>query len=181
MLFYIALAIACVIAATVCLWLFRSMVEVGKTAYRALLPSARSEYRQVKLAQLNSNLQETPSPWGWSRNGDYRTSRTAKWKDFAHRPEAESRKKVPWGWPGSEGLKRSNLELISEGLENSAAVASVKSMLSRPERQKDEERPVVGWPYREESFEFSGRKYKVRSKDSRKLGRVAKAGKPWGW
>ena len=47
--------------------------------------------------------------------------------------------------------------------------------------QKDKEaKDQVGWPYREESFDFTGKDYKVVHK--RKMKRTnAGASKPWGW
>lgn len=181
MLFYVALAIACFIAATVCLWLFRSMMEVGKSAYRAILPSGRNQDRQVRLANLNSNLADTPAPWGWNGSGSRRSAPVqTPVRKTAHR---SSKEKVPWGWKGNQGLGKSNHDLISSGLESSAAVASVKSMLGRLDHHGNAtdstgKSSTVGWPYREESFDFGGRNYKVKRQKKASSGGDAK---PWGW
>lgn len=181
MLFYVALAIACFITATVCLWLFRSMVEVGKSAYRAFLPSGRSQERQVRLANLNSNLAATPAPWGWNGSSSRRSASVRT--PVRKKVHSTSKEKVPWGWKGNQGLGKSNLDLISDGLEGSAAVASVKSMLGRLDNHGNatasaDKSSTVGWPYREESFDFGGRNYKVKRQKRASSGGDAK---PWGW
>jgi hypothetical protein len=174
MLFYIALGIACIIAATVCLWLFRSMMEVSRSAYNAILPGRKDNTRQARFKHLNTSLSSTPSPWGWYKSGGSPAlaRRVGERKSPSYAAKEES---VPWGWPGSDGLKKSNLELINKGLGNSAAVASVKSLLSRPGNEINQ---TIGWPYREDTFELGDKSYKTsRPKKASKGGKA----KPWGW
>lgn len=170
MLFYVALAIACIVAATVCLWLYRSMVEVGKTAYRTILPSGgnrRFESRRQKtFVRLNSTVAQTRSPWGWSKHNAPSRSRAGT--------GGRSGEQVPWGWPGSSGLKRSNLDLIGRGLETSAAVDSVRSVTGSGNKDRNK----VGWPYREERFEFKGRSRRTAAREQAVTGGKSK---PWGW
>jgi hypothetical protein len=122
MLFYITLALACLFGAVVCLWLYRSMVEVGKSAFRSLSlsngnPGLESR-RAAALDEFNAPSEQTLSPWGWSKYNAPDRSRTGS--------DSGVRKEIPWGWPGSSGLKRSNHELVGGGLENSAAADSMK-------------------------------------------------------
>lgn len=176
MLFYVALAVACFIAAAVGLWLIRSVMEIGKEAYRAILPSRRENTSRARLAHLNPHLKDTPSPWGWSGSGGARHAnlhRSAARRPSHPAPANDPKKKVPWGWPGSEGLQRSNRDHIAAGLETSTAMASVKGFLHRESGSE----PDVGWPYRQESS--TKRRPRRRARHVNIGG--GKPAKPWGW
>jgi len=170
MLFYFALAIACVITASVCLWLFRSLVDVGRSAYHSILPSVRNNRlearREAAFVALNANLTDARSPWGWGNNDSPSRMR--------RKEEDSSGERVPWGWPGNSGLKRSNLGLIGNGLAHSAAAASIKNL----ERNDRKARNAIGWPYREERFETRAKRRKSRTAKVAEGGRNSK---PWGW
>lgn len=184
MLFYIILAISCIIVAAVVVRFSRSVAEIGKAAFHVILPSSKGNIREPKLAELNSNLSESVTPWGWANSGELRHAVSRGERISRRSVQKKSAEKVPWGWPGSESLQRSNRDAVTEGIEKSALVASVKSMLNRhgnrSTKTADDGRSKVGWPYREESFEFSGRKYKLTRKPRKTLSRKG-ASKPWGW
>lgn len=181
MLFYIALGLACVIAAAVALWIFRSIYDVGKTAYRSILPSSEQKKNDARLAHLNTDLGRAPNPWGWSGTGGARHANLIKDRKPAHsrQPTRRQRRKAngrtPWGWPGSEGVQASNMEILSEGIEKSAAVSSVKKILhadGKPARSEN-----VDWPY-------EGKQRKPQPvQRSRYVGTTRSSGKakPWGW
>jgi len=93
MFFYTALLIACVIIALVILYLYNSIVEVGRTIYRAFLPSARTNFRtQPQDKNLATTINDTLTPWGWNGRED-RGMREAKPK----RTNLKTSRK-PWGW-----------------------------------------------------------------------------------
>lgn len=177
MLFYVALAIACCIAAVVALWLVRTMLEVGTSTLRTFLPGAQSEAKKARLAHLNPNLKDTPSPWGWSAAGEARHTGLQRepTRHAGNLAEPSPRDKVPWGWRGNEGLQRSNRAWISEGIENSNAVSAMRSLGGK---QDGNAKAAVGWPYREERSTISRRKRPKRRRSALGNGKPAK---PWGW
>lgn len=171
MLFYIALAVACVIAAVVCLWLYRLLSEAGHATYLAFLPGARDDRKNKRFTHLN------PDP---SLHHEPRYSAASARRPGATAENKVSENKVPWGWPGSEGLKRSNMEVIGAGLERSPAARSVRDLVSRqdpfPQRRAEGE-SLIGWPYRKDTFETEDRKERKQTRSRRSSG----PGKPWGW
>jgi len=42
-------------------------------------------------------------------------------------------------------------------------------------------KPVTGWPYREEKFDFAGKSYKVSRKAKLKKTNLGNTSTPWGW
>jgi hypothetical protein len=93
MFFYVALLIACVIIALVILYLYNSLVEVGRTIYRAFLPSAKTNFTtQPQDKNLATTINDTPTPWGWDSQA-YSVTRKAKPK----RANLKTTGK-PWGW-----------------------------------------------------------------------------------
>ncbi len=162
MSFYLALAFACIIAAVVCLWIFRSMVEIGRTAYRSIIPGAKDSSNEVQLMRLSTRLHETRSPWGWARNG---ISRVA----------GKSQLATPWGWPGSSGLHNSNRDTIVSGLENSAAVSSLRSLL----KSKTGSESAGDRPRRDKRSGSVTRSRKAKARMAAE--RAGENTKPWGW
>lgn len=178
MLFYVSLAVATFITSAVALWILRSLFEIGKTTYRAILPSSRqNRHPEPRLTKLSTNLEETPSPWGWSGAGGARHAVLHKQRRPQPVAAEESRAKVPWGWPGNEGLQRSNHQTIARGLGQSAAFDSMRGYFREDALTGDDQ---VGWPYREEKdkparWRRASRKRVVRTIDGVELV------KPWGW
>ncbi len=183
MVFYIALGVACCIVAAVALWLFRSVVEVGKTAYRAILPSARGQKQSTRLAHLNNTLSETPNPWGWAgadgarRAALHKDKTTTRRNRKSQKRSGGSSEKTPWGWPGSDGLHQSNREMIADGMENSAAVAAVRNLVSGDDKSSEK----VGWPYRDEGNKTKRGKQQTRERYVGFGATPDKRSKPWGW
>jgi len=120
MVFYIALGFASVIAAVIILWLLRATFAAGKAAYRAILPSARHNQRRRRLDHLNSELRDTPNPWGWHGTDGARHASL---------------------WRSSQGANR---EVIGAGFEKSSAVSGLPGQAGSSAAQQ------VGWPYRPE-------------------------------
>ena len=148
------------------------MYKIGKATYQAIFPSTREQYREERQVSLNPSLNDTLSPWGWSSDTGHHRAIPV--------PPTVKREAVPapWGWPGSDN----NTEKISNRASGNVTniTESSRGMINN-RRKEDEDRPVVGWPYREEKFEFAGRNYKVaRKKRSRKTN-IGGISKPWGW
>jgi hypothetical protein len=93
MFFYVALLIACVIIALVILYLYNSLVDVGRTIYRAFLPSARTNFTtQPQAKNLATTINDTRTPWGWDGQAD-RVMRKANPKRMNLNTTSK-----PWGW-----------------------------------------------------------------------------------
>ena len=147
------------------------------------LPSSQQKKNAARLAHLNTDIGNAQSPWGWSGTGGARHANLIKERKPTHHrpkqpsPRANPNEKTPWGWPGSDGLHASNMEILSEGIEKSAAVTSVKKMMHVGDKSADTGH--VDWPYRK-----SEKKAKpARSQRSRYVGTMPATGKdkPWGW
>jgi len=169
MLFYIGLFIACVVVSLGFLFLYRSLAELGRIIYHAFLPTGRDNRTppaEEHARNVTSTANETPAPWGWY-------GRTAARKAARKRP-ATPGPRTPWGWPGSKRAVREHVGVhgIADGFLNRL------DKVSKPERIVS---PDVGWPYREEKFEFAGKDYKVLRKAAPKPTDLKKTGKPWGW
>jgi hypothetical protein len=176
MLFYASLFLFCFAFSAIVLWLYRSMAEIGKAAYRAFLPSSKErQHRPAKAVVLKQTLHDTATPWGWGSDNGPR--RAVPVRVPAAKPEV-----APWGWKGStrnvEGRGRNKAEEVSQAAK--ALKESFGKSFSAQGESGQSERPMVGWPYREENFEFAGDQYKVSRKP--KVSRVSKGvAKPWGW
>lgn len=168
MFFYTSLFVASLIVALVILWLYNAVADVGKQVYRAILPSSKSNVTEhVQDIPLNTTINETPTPWGWK---SHETPATVA-KTRAAKPS----KATPWGWPGNEK------EIRDHGPngtwpDGSKTEASLAGYGEKPKSARK-----VGWPYREEEFEFAGKAYKVSRKAKPKKTNLSKTGKPWGW
>ncbi len=73
---------------------------------------------------------------------------------------------TPWGWSNDQGPRRAIPE---------------KSFVSTPEAAGNGEKPVVGWPYREEQFAIADRENKVTRKRKIRKTNIGGKSKPWGW
>jgi len=168
MFFYTALFIASVIIAVVILWLGRSLADVGKAVYQAFLPSSkanRDPTGHLDTQRLTTTINDTPIPWGWK--GDSSPSQVARVT-----PAAPATLE-PWGWSGAKQRARNNDS--NQGSQN-----FLKTSSTAPGKKK-KEKPLVGWPYREESFEFAGKSCKVVKARKLRKNHLKTIGKPWGW
>lgn len=153
MFFYISLFIAGVIIAFVVLYVYRSLWEVGQTIYRAFLPLATA-------------IKDTPAPWGWDGHAS---------PDSVKRPHAVRQKgQTPWGWPGNDQ------EIREHGTGN-GLLNSLRNLHDGVSATGAERNPSVGWPSREEQFEFAGKTYKTTRKATPERPNRKTSGKPWGW
>ena len=207
MLFYLSLAVVCVLLAVICLWMFRSIIRVSRDTYQVFLPGATKQQRKAKFHHLNPSLGTAPAPWGWGRNSAERRK-----APLPPRVEPVTRQApAPWGWDrnypgrrpvaatpthelaadlppapvashGNEALQHANGELIHRGLESSAAAQSVRNLVAAQDpftRQLGQGDSVVQWTYRKDSNRRPAKR-EARRDDilSSDLGTVIK---PWGW
>jgi hypothetical protein len=166
---YAALFVAAFIAAAIVLWLYRAVVGVGKVVYQAFLPSSVTEdslTAHVKEERLPLTINDTAMPWGWGKHESPAQS--------ARTSTVVNEDPVPWGWPGSKQEIREHhpiLQLSEKALDGSEVETEVDNL---PQSQ-------IGWPYREEKFEFAGKAYKVVRKDAPERTDLGLTGTPWGW
>jgi hypothetical protein len=167
MFFYTALFIASVIVAFVLLYLYRSLWEVASTIYKVFLPSAKTNHpRQAEDENLATSINRTPTPWGW----DGRAT-----SENANRPQAARQSgQTPWGWPGND-------HEIRERSPGNRLLNSLHSLHDDVSATGADRNPTVGWPYREEEFEFAGKTYKITRKATPERSNLKTTGKPWGW
>ena len=141
MIFYTLLFIACLIAAFIALYLFKALEGVGRSVYRAFLPSSKTNVAGPRQrVRYRSTKNRAKTPWGWKGNDK-------KVRQYASKPASAS---------GASGLD---------------------AFINNHGKQSE----AVGWPYREEKTDLTGKSYKVSRKAvSAKTNRGSK-GKPWGW
>jgi len=163
MFFYTSLFVATLILAAVVLWLYRALVGAGEAVYQAILPSSKSTPTDhLAREAVRTTVNDTPTPWGWGEHA--KPSHAAKTAKIA---KADT---VPWGWKGSD--KKTNG--YKPGLSH-ARRAGVEPMA------KPAAKGQIGWPYREDKFEFAGKAYKVTRKATPKKTNLSSTSKPWGW
>jgi len=81
---------------------------------------------------------------------------------------------TPWGWNGKRHMNR----------EHDGGRGDMGSFLNPHDQHANPANiasPTVGWPYRAEKFEFSGKSYKVMRKETPSPADLGKTTKPWGW
>ena len=172
MLFYVSLFLFCIAVSVVGLWFYRSIYDIGQAAYQVIFPRNRKQYTDEKEVELNPSLSSAVTPWGWSSAGGPRRAI----------PNAPLPKKevvpTPWGWSGNGSKNETATSRLAENV--SEAADSLKSMVGAGNNTRTNE-PMVGWPYREEKFEFAGSEYKVTHKRKVKKYNMGGVSKPWGW
>ena len=172
MFFYALLFIASVVVALVILQLYHSVVSIGKTIYTAFLPSTKDVITDhLEGVQLNTTINETRTPWGWKSHSTPST--------LARTHPAEAKKQAPWGWPGNTKEIREH-KPVNQSSDGTDLNSYLKQQRAKAQSVA-EKKPTVGWPYREEKFEFSGKDYKVTRKVKPKKTNLSTTGKPWGW
>ena len=169
MFFYTSLFVASVIVALVILWLYNSIVEAGKVVYRAFLPSSKtSTTSHLDNQTVAPTVNDTPTPWGWKVGSKPAT--------LARAHPARPVENAPWGWPGNPN------EIRDHGPGGDGT--GLDSYLSKLEARRNDrkaKRAPVGWPHREEMFEFAGKAYKVTRRVAPRKTNLKTASKPWGW
>jgi hypothetical protein len=174
MFFYTSLFVASVLVALVILYLFNALRDAGKAVYKAFLPSSKNNLSARSPDEaLSTTVNETLTPWGWSNEASQtKTARTNR---------ALSSKQTPWGWKGNDRVIR---EHGAKSTANSSAGIGLDDFFAKNENESNStENPAatVGWPYREEKFEFAGKSYKVTRKAKPAKTNLRNTGKPWGW
>ncbi len=172
MLFYVALTIAGVAAAAVTIWIFRSFMMAGRSAYDSLAPGKKAE---PKLAHLNSNLAATPAPWGWGNSrGTPATSRYNRNKSGNSSPvRSKSR-----DWSQLEGYARSNEKTQRERETASHRVGSVRNVLTGYDMDRKTGPDTSSWPYQDS---MGSRSSSVPKEQPTLTQSSQKPKKPWGW
>jgi len=167
MLFYIALFVVCVVIAVAFLYVFRALENVSEDVYQVSVQSIRTRHKdRPKERKLATTVNKTQTPWGW--NG------TEKPDTAARKLPAAPNVKAPWGWQGNQqpikahGVHSGVNGGTADRSNNAASHAKIVS-------------PDVGWPYRQEKFDFAGRNYKVTHRLAPKPTDLSKTSKPWGW
>lgn len=168
MFFYASLFVATLILAAVVLWLYRALVGAGEAVYKAILPSSKSSPTDhLANEAVRTTVNETRTPWGWGEHAKpAHAARTVK-SAPGHMGKSDN---VPWGWPGNNQKAKDYKPGMSH-----ARRAGVEPMA------KPAAKGQIGWPYREDKFEFAGKAYKVTRKATPKKSNLSTTGKPWGW
>jgi hypothetical protein len=172
MFFYISLFVACVIIALVILYLYNSVAGVGKLIHRTLLPISKNNLTaHLEDKKLATTINDTPTPWGWESHSTP--------ENVAQTHPAAPSGQRPWGWPGNHHATYDHRSTNGTGNASGSGIFHAHNgSASTPEAT---ESPTVGWPYREEKFEFAGKAYKVTRKAKLKRTDLSTTSKPWGW
>jgi hypothetical protein len=173
MFFYSALFVASVIVAFIILYLYNALADIGRAVYQAILPSSKDNLAgHLDNQRVRTTVNETKTPWGWESQAS--PSKLAK----IHPALPVPADNTPWGWPGNNQEIRehgqSRRTSNEPGLE---AYFKRENFNTQPEKTR---KSTVGWPYRDESFDFAGEEYKVTRKTPKKTN-LKTTGKPWGW
>jgi hypothetical protein len=177
MLFYVSLFLFCFALSVVMVWLFRSLNAVGKAVYRALLPSSKSNRpSRVEEEVGPATLNETRVPWGWKGSPvEYVPTEEA-----IAEPVTRSAP-IPWGWPGNSGNREPGSRGKRQWGKRYRRHKTLVPVQPAPD-EETEQQAQVGWPYRDEAFEFAGRMYRVKHAYIPLRGpRLGGVVRPWGW
>jgi hypothetical protein len=167
MLFYVSLFVACVIIAVAFLYVFRALENVTEDVYQVSVQSIRTRHKErPRERTLATTVNDTPTPWGW--NGVEKPDQVTR-----TRPAAPN-VKAPWGWQGNQQ------PIHTHGVPKSVDGGS-RNPHDKPSSQANTVSPTVGWPYREEKFDFAGKRYRVARRSVPKPTDLSKTDKPWGW
>ncbi len=122
---YAALTVAGVLAAAVCVWVAKSMVEASKSAYKVLTPSGGRD--DAQLAHLNSTLSATPAPWGWTGG---QTAPAGGVPSGAKAGTGGAGKSKTRDWSERAALEKSSAAAAQQRFEGSPARTSVRNVLA---------------------------------------------------
>ena len=175
MLFYAALTVAGVIAAAVVVWVVKSMMEAGKSAYRTLSP--KDGRRQTKLAHLNTNLGATPAPWGWAAGNGAPADSAISRAQVGEGPAFKSKSR---DWSSTNAYEKSNQAMARQRHEGSPAVTSVRNVLTGYDMTKERKTDTSSWPY-QDSFKGAEPSKPTRNTLTEESDDGERPTKPWGW
>ncbi len=168
MFFYTALLVASIVIAVILLWIFQSLASVGKAVHQAFLPSSKGNLdptAHLASQRLATTINDVPMPWGW--NGDSNPSQVARATAAAPGVPA------PWGWSGGKNKARE--------LKRKNGPGNPYSTTRKAANRRKQEKPSAGWPYREESIDFTGKTYQVKRARKLRKTHLKNMDKPWGW
>ena len=129
------------IVAFIALYIFRAFEGLGRSVYRAFLPSAKTNVA------------------GHRKRVRYKSTK--------------NRAKTPWGWNGNPKKVRQH---GSKSASTNGATG-LDAFINNHRKQSE----AVGWPYREEKNDLTGKSYKVSRKAVSANTKRDSKGKPWGW
>ena len=171
MLFYATIFIVSVVVAGGIVWFYHTSADTSKAIYNTIIPlsEAKNPADHAKDAKAQNAGMNTPQPWG------QKTHQTPG--NLARTHAAMPTTQTPWGWTGSE--KRVGKKQAHDGSRKSKAAHCSLYDKSEPKSIRNQN---VGWPYREDKTETTGRAYKVTRRAARpKKTNLASVEKPWGW
>lgn len=172
MLFYAALVVAGVIAAAVVVWIARSMMVAGQSAYRSMSP-AKASGKSARLAHLNSNRSATPSPWGWSGQSGAAVAGGLNPARVREAPVTRSKSK---DWSELELYQRSYEKAARERNTEPATSGSVRNVLTGYDMNRPTSPDTSSWPYQD------GYKPELSESATQEVSAAAeRPTKPWGW
>lgn len=179
MLFYASLFVLCFASACVLLWVFRSLKSVGQAVYRAFLPSHKGNVRVEQFMRLSDQLASTRTPWGWGSSESRIETKARKGST-----QAAVEIPVPWGWRGNRSNKLRSPASTIIGRSRDATLTT-DSLKKNTEplgvSGTSDSQVLVGWPYREESFDFAGSSYRYTRNTEARKSETSFVPRPWGW
>ncbi|MDX2416456.1 MAG: hypothetical protein QNK19_03240 [Xanthomonadales bacterium] len=162
MFFYISLLVGSIVAAVVLLYFVHAIMNLGRSAYTAMLPGAKKDRRTSHLENTRfSEHHKMQTPWGWKGH--------ASPASVARTHPAMPLEKTTWDWKGKD-TKTTN----KSQTEKSTGLDGFLASEAAP-------KPTVGWPYREDKLDVAGSAYKVTRKAKPVKTNLRDNGKPWGW
>lgn len=174
MFFYTALLVASVILAFVFVYLYSVIVGSDRSVFRALLSRSKKHSTSGDPDEEHATtINETLTPWGWDNQ-----SSPAK---PVNRNPALSSMQTPWGWKGNNDKTHEKTPGGVSGNNPATGRDAFAGNSDSGSSASDDRNPTVGWPYREEKFEFAGKAYKVKRKVIPAKTNLRDTGKPWGW
>lgn len=178
MFFYTSLFVASFIVAMVVLWLYKSLVGAGKAIYQAILPSSKSSITDhVKETAVPLTINNARTPWGWEGNASPAT--LARTHAALPEEKAFDAQSVPWGWKGNK--HKVSEYRVKDGIPLKPVTGARSKVFDRPSKTASNMAKMIGWPYREDQFEFAGDTYRVTQKMKPRKTILSESAKPWGW
>lgn len=183
MFFYASLFVASFIVAMIVLWLYKSLANIGKAIYQAILPSSKSNFTEhAKDTVTRLTVNNTPTPWGWG--GNAKPANVARTNAASTGNQPSNAQAIPWGWRGNkhkipEYRVKGGIPILPVSGTRPRVQPKARSQAQSQASNNRVEK--IGWPYREEQFEFAGDTYKVTQKVKLRKTNLRKSAKPWGW
>lgn len=170
MLFYAALTVAGVVSAALIVWLFRSFMMAGQSAFSTV---SGTRHARPRTARLASNVGGVKSPWGWGSPGTTPNRRVGS----QTRVGGAS---VLGGHARPNGSNPGNTLGNTLGKHHTASdhAGSVRNVLTGYDMQREKKTDTSSWPY-QDSIKSGG---SAIPRDKPTLTEPRKRPKkPWGW